>query len=164
MSLIVKKRMAINTRTKRDMAIALILILMSAITMRWQMNRTHLHISLMGPRAYSKSRMKKLSQITVEKVGRRRVRAASRLVNLVIILYREARRHMLRTSKRMYIELLMPASMLSNRAQLRIRRGHRQRKHWRTITISLLFWGRALQLIDLPPPRLTSCKVQKLRL
>lgn len=121
--------------------------------MRWLMN----HHSLMGPKAYSKSRMKKLSQITVEKVGRRRARAASRLG-------REARRHMLRISKRMYIELLMPAFMLSNRAQLRIRRERRQRKRWRTITISLLFWGTALELIDLPPPRLTSCKVQKLRL
>lgn len=122
--------------------------------MRWPTN----HIFLMVPKAYLKSRMKKLipAEITVAKVARRRVKVASRLGW-------QARCHMLRTSshKRIYTELLMPASTLSNRAQLRIRLEHRQRNRWRIITISPRFWGRAQVPIDLPPLKHTNCKAQK---
>ena len=115
-----KKREMINMRIKRDMVIASILILISAITMRWPTN----HIFSMVRKAYLKLRMKRLilAEITVAKVARRRVKVASRLGLRV-------RCHKLRFSshKRIYTELLMRASTLSNRAQLRIRLEHRQR-------------------------------------
>lgn len=143
--------------TRRDMVIASISTSISATTMQWQLN----HIFLMDPKAYLKLRMRKLIQagITVEihkqRVARRKVKAASRLDWQAI-------RHMARTGhKRLYTELWMQASTLSNRAQPMNRREHRRRKPWRIIITSLQFWGRAQALIDLPPPRRTSCRAQK---